>query len=176
MIDSFTTGYLGDGLSYFEFNTANTADLKLYNYFIVIKSNRSEGIYSLVTLPRVTFGDPDQRTDHQLKKTTDNGLSWSNARKTVETTSYTSEQLDASLFKINVTRGYMPSDFIMSEGDKLNIQDMPLENRVINSYPYNESSYLTWGLGRWINNFTVPITSDSFNNFTVFVKYFSVGI
>ncbi|MFX0057120.1 MAG: hypothetical protein ACFE85_01875 [Candidatus Hodarchaeota archaeon] len=167
MIDSFTTGYLGDELSYFEFNTANTVDLKLYNYFIVIKSDSAEKIYSLVSLPRVTFGDPDQITDHQLKKTTDNGQSWSNARKNVETTIYFSEQLDASSFKINVTRGYMPSDFIMSEDDNLNIQDLPIENQTISSYPYNESSYLTWGLGRWNNNLTVPIISDGFNNFKV---------
>jgi len=167
LIDSFTTNYLGDGLSYFEFNSANTTNLKLYNYFIVIKSNSTENIYSLVSLPRVTFGDPDQVTDHQLKKTINDGQSWRNANKSVETTTYVSEQLDASSFAVNVTRGYMPSDFIMSEDDKLNIQDLPLENQIISAYPYNESSYLTWGLGRWNNSFPVPIASDGFNNFKV---------
>ncbi|MFX1408652.1 MAG: hypothetical protein ACFFBW_17005, partial [Promethearchaeota archaeon] len=165
MIDSFNTSYVDDGLSYFEFNTANTTDLKLYNYFIVIKSD-SVNTYSLVSIPRVTYGDPDLVTDHQLKKTLDDGISWSNAKKIV-TMSYTSEQLDASSFKINVTRGYMPSDFIMSADDKLNIQDLPLENQVISEYPYNESSYLTWGKGRWSNSFPIPITSDGFNNFKV---------
>jgi len=170
MIDSFLVNYNeyhGDDLYYFEFNTANTANLPLSNYFIVIKSNRSEIVYRLATLPRLTYGDPDRVVDHQLKTTTNNGTTWNNAIKTVETTSYISEPLDASSFKINVTRGYMPSDFIYSEDDTLNIQDISITNQANTSYPYNESSSLTWGLGQWNNNFTTPITSDGFNNFKI---------
>lgn len=175
-IDSFLlkfNDYHGDNLTYFGFNTANTENLSLDNYFIVIKSNQSDLIYSLVTLPRATFGDPDLlngqpgKVDHQLKRTTDNGTTWTNAKKTVETTSYTSEQLDASPFRLNVTRGYMPSDFYFSEDDTLSIQDIPILNQVNNSFPYNESSSLTWGLGTWNNTFTTPIVSDGFNNFNV---------
>ncbi|MFX1388385.1 MAG: hypothetical protein ACFE9M_14295, partial [Promethearchaeota archaeon] len=33
--------------------------------------------------------------------------------------------------------------------------------------PYNESSYLTWGLGRWNNPFPTAIEDDAFNNFQV---------
>jgi len=170
MIDSFIVkynDYHGDDLFYFEFNPANTANLPLDNYFIVIKSNRTEKIYSLATLPRLTYGDPDRIVNHQLKTTTNNGTTWTNAIKNVETTSYISEQLDASSFKINVTRGYMPSDFEYSEDDTLNIQDMPILNQANSSYPYNESSSLTWGLGQWNNTFTTPITSDGFNNFKI---------
>jgi len=175
-IDSFVLNfddYHGDNLAYFEFNTANTGDLPLDNYFIVIKSDQSELIHSLVTLPRATYGDPDLlngqqgKVDHQLKRTNDDGLIWTNAKKTVETTSYTSEQLDASPFKLNVTRGYMPSDFYFSQDDTLNIQEIPILNQVNNSFPYNESSSLTWGLGTWNNTFTTPIVSDGFNNFNI---------
>jgi len=57
LIDSFVISYSGDELSYFSFNTDNTKDFELYNYFIVIISNISELIYSLVTLPWTNFGD-----------------------------------------------------------------------------------------------------------------------
>ena len=170
MIDSITvSNYFGDNLTYFKFNTANTLDLKLYNYFIVIKSNRSEDIYSLVTLPRSVFGDPDNQDypDHQLR-ISDNGQDWKLARKTVPSLDpYVSERLDASSFKINVTRGYMPSDFWKSEDDNLNIQNITIEDQVDSSAPYNVSSYLTWGLGQWKNNFTVPISAVPLSNFRV---------
>ena len=45
LIDSIIVGfneYHGDSLAYFEFNPANTQNLKLYNYFVVIKSNRTD--------------------------------------------------------------------------------------------------------------------------------------
>ena len=113
-IDSFLlkyNDYHGDSLHYFSFNTVNTQNLPLYNYFIVIKSNRSTAYHSLVSIPRSTFGDPDARIDHELRTSSNAGASWNVARKVV-TGTYTSENLDADLFKINVTRGYMPSDFI----------------------------------------------------------------
>ncbi|MFW9772836.1 MAG: hypothetical protein ACFFEO_11830 [Candidatus Thorarchaeota archaeon] len=169
MIDSFIiSNYNGDNLTYFAFNTANTIDLKLFNYFIVIKSNRSENLYSLATLPRFTFGDPDNQVDHQLRITTNNGVSWDIARKTVPSAiPYLSEHLDSSSFKINVTRGYMPSDFWESEEDNLNIQDMPIENQIDNSGPYADSSYLTWGLGQWAHEFTTHISAVPPNDFRI---------
>jgi len=161
-IDSLTLDYAayhGDNLTYFGFNIPSTSNMILYNYFIVIKSNNSKLVYSLVTLPRENFGDPDTTVEHQLKLSTDNGTSWSNAMKYVDV-SYNSELLDASSFKINVTRGYMPSDFIISEDDKLNIQDIPIENKVIDTGAYATSSKLTWGIGQWNNNFITPMTSN----------------
>ncbi|MCK4688600.1 MAG: hypothetical protein KAT66_10750, partial [Candidatus Lokiarchaeota archaeon] len=77
LIDSFVISYSGDNLSYFPFNTDNTKDLELYNYFIVIKSNISNPIYTLVTLPWTNFGD--DRTEHQLKTTENDGYTWKNA-------------------------------------------------------------------------------------------------
>jgi len=168
-IDSFTLDYAayhGDNLTYFGFNLSNTANMILYNYFIVIKSNNSNLVYSLVTLPRETFGDPDTTLEHQLKMSSDNGTSWINARKYVDVT-YTSESLDASSFKLNVTRGYMPSDFMMSEVDKLNIQDIPIENQVFNTGIYATSSSLTWGKGRWNNNFNPIITSNPQHDYQI---------
>ncbi|MFX1267975.1 MAG: hypothetical protein ACFFAK_08440, partial [Promethearchaeota archaeon] len=165
MIDSIAiSGYNEDNLTYFKFNRANTLNLKLYNYFIVIKSNRPEKVYSLVTIPRFTFGDPNNNVDHQLR-VSDNGIVWNIARKTVPSLfPYISERLDASSFRINVTRGYMPSDFWNSEDDNLNIQNITIEDQVDSSAPYNVSSYLTWGLGQWKNDFTVPISAIPPNN------------
>jgi len=168
MIDSIAIlGYNEDNLTYFKFNRANTLDLKLYNYFIVIKSNRPEKVYSLVTIPRFTFGDPDNNVDHQLR-VSDNGLVWNIARKTVPSLfPYISERLDATSFRINVTRGYMPSDFWNSEDDNLNIKNITIEDQEDRTAPYNVSSYLAWGLGQWKNNLIVPISAIPPNNFRV---------
>ena len=171
LIDSIivkSNEFNGDTLNYFAFNTTNTSQLPLYNYLIIIKSNNSNTVYSLETIPRSTFGDPDARIDHQLLATSNNGSNWNLASISIPT-SYTTETLDAALFKIGVTRGYMPSDFTNPEDeeDTLKIQDLPIENVVITSYPYNESSALTWGLGQWYHNFTTPIIDNAFNNFVV---------
>jgi hypothetical protein len=158
--------YHGDSLSYFEFNTANTQNLGLSNYFIVIKSNRSDNVFSLVTIPRQTYGDPDSNVDHQLRTSSNNGTTWNVARKQVTTTTtpYNSEILDAAAFKLNVTRAYMPSDFTnpSDSQDTLKIQDIPIINQINNTAPYD-----TWGLGQWDHNFTTPITNNSLNNFQI---------
>jgi len=164
LIDSILiSDYHGDSLSYFEFNQATTQNLKLYNYFIVIKSNQDK-TFSLVTLPTQTFGDPDSQVDHQLRTTNDIGSTWNVAKKQV-TPSYESEELDATAFKLNVTRGYMPSDFINPDDnqDTLRIQDISIVDQIISDPPYDVSSSLTWGLGQWNNNFTVEIESISNN-------------
>ena len=167
MIDTKLIDYLEDKLTYFQFNIINTRNLNLYNYFIVIKSTNSDEVYSLVTLPWFDYGDA--KTEHQLKTTSNDGNNWINAKKVIQTTAlpYTSGQLDASSFMLNVTRGYMPSDFIVNDNQTLRIQNMALENVIINSYPYNESSFLTWGLGRWTYNFSTPIEDDLSNKFRV---------
>jgi hypothetical protein len=155
--------YHGDNLFYFSFNNLFTSNLNLYNYFIVIYSNRSEIIHSLVTLPRETFGDPDKRVDQQLKTSTNGGTTWKNAVKQV-TVAYTSEELDASSFALNVTRGYMPSDFIAATGDDVNIENIPINNQVITN---PSSSSLTWGLGRWNNELTTFIENNTQHDFRV---------
>ena len=173
LIDSIIinyNNYHGDSLSYFEFNQANTSNLKLYNYFIVIKSNQSDKIFSLVTLPRLTFGDPNSTVDHQLRTTNDDGQTWDIATKQVQSTPlYNSEKLDAAAFKLNVTRGYMPSDFINPDNsqDTLKIQDIPIENQINSDPPYDVSSSLTWGLGQWKNNFTTEIVNNSLHDFQI---------
>ncbi|GAH30282.1 unnamed protein product, partial [marine sediment metagenome] len=100
------------------------------------------------------------QVDHQLRTTNDDGLTWSVAKKEV-TPAYESEELDATAFKLNVTRGYMPSDFINPDDnqDTLRIQDISIEDQIISEPPYDVSSSLTWGLGQWNNNFTVEIES-----------------
>ena len=147
--------HTADKLFYFELNKAN---LNLSNYFIVIKSNNSKEVYSLVTLPFDEYGD-DLRTEHQLKTTEDDGGLWKNAIKNIDS-AYISRQLDASSFKLNVTRGYKPSDFIINNTQTLKIQDLPIVDVSIDTYPYNESSHLEWGKGRWHHNFTTPIEDD----------------
>lgn len=171
LIDSITVKsneFNPDTLNYFAFNTANTNGLSLYNYLIVIKSNNSYTAYSLVALPQSTFGDPDEAIDHQLLATTNDGSNWDSTSISVPT-SYTSETLDAALFKVEVTRGHMPSDFTNSEDeeDTLRIQDLPIEDLEINSFPYNDSSSLKWGIGQWHHNFTTPIIDNVSNDFVV---------
>lgn len=174
MLDSQLISYTGDNITYIEFNTLNTGKLNLSNYFIVIKSTNSKEVYSLVTLPWFDFGD-EGRTEHKLITTEDNGINWKNARKTVELDNpffpYTSGQLDASSFTLNVTRGYMPSDFIYNDNKTLRIQNIPLEDLEIRSYPYNESSYLKWGLGQWNNSFSPAIEDNPANQFQVYLNW-----
>jgi len=80
LIDTKNFTYLGDGITYFEFNLENTSDLSFYNYFIVIKSNASSGTYSLVTIAgKPDSGDNDD-IDHQLRMTSDGGNSWAFAK------------------------------------------------------------------------------------------------
>ncbi len=171
LIDSKIIDYHGDSLSYFDFNLANTQNLELNNYFIVIKSNQSEQVFSLVTIPQQTYGDTDSWVDHQLRTSNNNGTTWNVATNIVPSipTPYTSETLDAAAFKLNVTRAYMPSDFTnpSDSQDTLKIQDIPILNQINNSAPYDTSSSLTWGLGQWDYNFTTPITNNSLNNFQI---------
>jgi len=173
LIDSMIVGfdeYHGDSLAYFEFDPIETQNLKLYNYFVVIKSNRTEEIYSLVTIPRQTYGDPDNHVDHQLITSDNGGSTWKIAKKQIPSLPLgLSEQLDAATFKVNVTRAYMPSDFTnpYDSEDTLKIQDIPLNNMSISDPPYDVSSSLIWGLGQWDNNFSIEIVNDSFYNFPV---------
>jgi len=53
--------YSGDNYTYFEFDKSKTDNLNRYNYYIVVTSNVSSGVYSLVTLPsRIwDYGDTD---------------------------------------------------------------------------------------------------------------------
>jgi len=168
-IYSTTLKYSGDQLTYFKFNNSKTANLSLYNYFIVIKSNVSELIYSLTALPYSQFGD--DKTEHQLK-TKKKGSSWENAKKRIDTYGssnyYDSFQLDASGFKINVTRGYMVSDFNVNGTDTLKIQGVPISSWKVSDYPYNESSSLTWGLGKLEDfDFPNPIQNSPQLNFKI---------
>lgn len=165
MIDSIIVNYTSDKLSYFAFNIDNTTQLNVSNYFIIIKSNSSSDVYRLVTIPYLDYGD-DRQTEHQLKTTLDKGISWSNAKKTISP-SYDSTQLDASSFKLNVTRGYMPLDFIVNGTNTLRIQNLTINNQIISIFPYNESSYLTWGFGQWNYNFTTPLGDNGTNKFRV---------
>ncbi len=160
MIDSILVNYTGDKHQYFNFTISNTTNLNVSNYFIVIKSNSSKVIYSLVTLPDNEYGDIT--CDHQLITTVNEGVNWEKAIHSV----YPSGELDASLFKLNVTRGYMPSDFI-NGSDTLNIENIAIINRWVSTSPYNESSFLEWGLGQWNYNFITPIEDTPFNDFQI---------
>ena len=162
-IDSFILTYdefHGDGVNYFAFNTINTANLSLYNYYIIIKSNVTEPVYKLVTVPKYTYGDGIM--DHNLKESNDYGSNWNNAKIMVG--SHDSKQLDASSFKINVTRGYMPSDFNINATESLVIQNISLIDVTLPNYV---SSPLQWGIGRWNDFLIIPIKKDNYNNYVI---------
>ena len=163
LIDNIMVPYLADNLSYFEFNLENTTDLSYFNYFIVIKSDAPEGVYSLVTIPFNEFGDPEGDTEQQLKTYNDVD-GWVNAVTNIG--GYTTGQLDASSFKLNITRGYFPSDF----NGNLTIQDIGLQNKDIEFYPFvnNDNIYKDeWGKATWSNDFTNTIPGDLNNDFQV---------
>ncbi len=151
------TLYNADEITYFEFdNITAISNLGLYNYFIVIKSNCSENIYSLVTIPEENYGD--KVTDHQLRRSIDGGYNWIIVRSDEKGNTI----LDASSFKINVTRGYKPEDFV----NGLKIDGMNIIG-VSNDWKYPNSSPLQWGLGRWENYFTNPVKSNLNNLFQI---------
>jgi len=162
-IDNILVKYSNDNLSYFKFNLSNTSNLILYNYFIVIKSNSSKNIFSLVTIPcDGTYGD--SKTEHQLKNTTDCGKNWTNAKGIFD-----SDQLDASSFKLNVTRGYMPSDFLVNSLITLKVDNVSLVNQKIEASPYNGSidDAWEWGKGRWNNDFSEAVKDGIDDKFRV---------
>ncbi|TFG00081.1 MAG: hypothetical protein EU540_05745, partial [Promethearchaeota archaeon] len=177
--------YHGDELFYFDFNSSKTNNLTLYNYFIVIKSNSSDpDIYSLVTLPATTYGDGIN--DHVLKITTDNGDTWNRARSYLSTEAQDQRPLDASQFILNVTRGYIPvtrgiipSDFIISGTNTLRIQNITFDTFKKNyewdllywitgqTAEQRDSPVLTWGWGRWSYDFNPSIGIYRDNKFRV---------
>ena len=117
-----------------------------------------------MTLPRGQYGDGTEPSDHQLKNGTVASDTWDLAFSDISIRAQTAGFLDASQFKLNVTRGYMPSDF----NNSLKIHDEFVQN-----YPQtipNEPT-LTWGLGSWTNNFTNPIGSNPSNDFQIYLTW-----
>ncbi len=154
--------YTGDILTYFEFDRSETDNLTRYNYFIVIKSDSAEDIFRLVTIPKSETFYGDNEVDHQLKTTGDLGINWQNARSPIYPPG---DQLDASSFTLNITRGYMPSDFEIDGEKTLQVENEEfIDDRVI---PYTNSPDLTWGLGQYNYDFTNPIEINGLGNFRV---------
>jgi len=151
------TNYDKDTLFYFEFDNSQTNNLNRSNYFIIINSNRPEAVYSIVTIPLGDWGDESEK-DHYFLQTNDQGNSWSEARSPLpgEPSTY---PLDVSQFKLDITRGYITSDFNSS----LKIQEKKIKSF---SIPFSGAPDLEWGLGKWDNSFTYPIGSES-NNFQI---------
>ncbi|MFW9898206.1 MAG: hypothetical protein ACFFDO_02980 [Candidatus Thorarchaeota archaeon] len=161
--------YNGDELFYFKFDSSFTFNLTRYNYFIVIKSNQSdEGIYNLVCNTRGIYGDVseiNQNIDHLTLLSNNSGVDWNLG---ISSKSPNLQQLDASQFKLNITRGYIPSDFQIEGVDTLMIQKNAILPYTIT---YNEAPILTWGLGQWNHDFNPSlepfISSGNFRvNFT----------
>ncbi len=147
------SNYSGDEIKFVSFNnTINTKNLPLSNYFVVISSNTTDEIYSLVCIPQTGSYSDNSQVEHILLT---GSLSLGN---------WVYEDYDASGFKINVTRGYMPSDFETDGFINLTIDNIPLEDReIINNDKSNEK----WGLGKWTHNFSSYVSSDELSNFNV---------
>ncbi len=155
--------YHDDDLTYFEFDTANTNNLNGSIYYIVIKSNVSSGVYSLVTLHTGGYGDNE--VDHQIEISEDNGNSWNIARSKLNTRALNTIYLDAHLFKLNVTRAYMPSDFEIDTQKTLQVENEEYLNNF--KIEYSDSPNLEWGFGIWNYSFANPIKINALNNFRV---------
>ncbi len=164
LIDSFELlNYVNDSIINFSFDTLKT-NLTVSNYFIIIKSNISTDAFYLMTLPKTApypqGCDPDDLNDHLLLKTEDNGSSWVKVYKD------TYWFFDASPFIINVTRGWMPNDIL-----NITFENKTLSNMEINTYPYNESSTYTWGLGNWTGEFEEPINTSNGARFEITLNW-----
>lgn len=164
MINSFNvTGYINDTIIHFNFTTPIT-NLNVSNYFIVIKSNISTDAFHLVILPQTAPPlqgcDPDGKNNHLLLKTENDGFSWVKVYKD------TYWFFDASPFIINVTRGWMPNDIL-----NITFENKTLSNMEINTYPYNESSTYTWGLGKWMGVFEEPINTSNGARFEITLNW-----
>ncbi|GAH08583.1 unnamed protein product, partial [marine sediment metagenome] len=147
---------------YFDFD--NPKGLNVSNYFIEIKSNISTDAFHLMTLPQTappTQGcDPDDKNNHLLLKTENDGLSW------VKVYEESYHFFDASPFIINVTRGWMPNDIL-----NITLENKTLSNMEISTYPYNESSTYTWGLGKWMGEFEEPINTSNGVKFEITLNW-----
>lgn len=143
--------YKEDKLYYFDL--PDSSNLLLYNYFVVIKSNISDPIYNLVCIPQQTGNNYGDKEIDQILL---NG--------TIATDTWTYQNFDASSFKINVTRGYMPSDFETDSFINLTIDNIPFENRIIQNQNKSDEE---WGLGQWKNSFSNYIKSNGTPEFQV---------
>ncbi|MBA7505103.1 hypothetical protein ES706_03766 [subsurface metagenome] len=164
LFDSFNvTGYINDMIIHFNFTTPIT-NLNVSNYFIVIKSNISTDAFHLMILPQTAPPlqgcDPDGLNNHLLLKTEDNGYSWVKVYKS------TYWWFDASPFIINVTRGWIPNDIL-----NITLENKTLSNMEISTYPYNQSSTYTWGLGNWTGEFEEPINSSNGAKFEITLNW-----
>jgi len=159
------TGFEKDEYYYFSFDSTETSNLNRYNYFIVIKSNSSDDdIYRIVCIPQGVHGDGDEDEDveHLFMQSSNGGLDWTLAEFNINDYAIDLKELDVSQFKLNVTRGYMPSDFIFNNEKTLRIQNITVDNvkdlmEDITglSYIARDEVNLTWGVGRW-NHFFTP--------------------
>jgi hypothetical protein len=141
--------YKEDMLYYFDLT--DSSNLPIDNYFVVITSNISDPIYKLVCIPQGSnFGD------NNIEHIVLNG--------TIATDSWTYQDYDASSFKINVTRGYMPSDFETDSFINLTIDGKSFENRVISNENKSDEE---WGLGKWAHSFSTFVESDGSSIFKV---------
>ncbi len=155
--------YTDDSIVNFSFTTPIT-NLNVSNYFFIIKSNISTDAFHLMILPQTAPPlqgcDPDGLNNHLLLKTEDNGSSW------VKVYEGSYHFFDASPFIINVTRGWMPNDIL-----DITFENKTLSNMEISTYPYNESSTYTWGLGKWTGVFEEPINTSNGARFEITLNW-----
>ncbi|MFX0070956.1 MAG: hypothetical protein ACFFAO_07695, partial [Candidatus Hermodarchaeota archaeon] len=147
------SGYVNDDWQYFDI--PDQVGQSRGNYFIMIKSNTttSQNVYSLVCLTSNIYGDGNDKIDHQIKVSIDNGNTWN-----LDTISYDA-YLDAHKFQLNVTRNYIPADFEVDGERTLRFDNEELiedYKKVLGNEPHQE-----WGLGLWNNSFVNPIASSS---------------
>jgi len=159
------TDFIPDDLNYFDF--PDTVTLDSYNYFLVLGTNNTLDAYRLVVYPS-TGGDGDNEHVLEVK----DGGSWWIANIT-RGAQY--RRLDASSFTLNVTRGFMPSDFIINTNKTLRIQNIPLNNNKEASFPYIDANIYQWGLGSWNAYFPNLIPNDGSIEYLVSLTWNKTG-
>lgn len=161
--------YNRDNLSYF--TLPSPLSLPTGNYFLVLNSSKVSGTrYSLVTLaqddddlkPWFTFSSraPDLKRVHTLAFSNNNGVRWN---PVMNQSYYGSRfhEVNAAPFKVQLTRGLVPSDLNMT------INGTMIKNWTMNpNLPYSVSNF-EWGRGNWsqTNNLAIAATGSTIKTY-----------
>ncbi|MBD3215068.1 MAG: hypothetical protein GF311_20845 [Candidatus Lokiarchaeota archaeon] len=156
---------VSDNLAYYPFPDTS---LEPFNYFIVLTTNNSLNAYSLIA--HWNNEGEGETNEHLLEM--DIGDGWELAQRSISGGGQ-SNDFDASSFTVNVTRGYMPTDFEVDSNKTLRIQNIPLNDTREVSFIY--SSIYQWGVGSWDAEFPNPVYDGADDDFDIALTWNQSG-
>jgi hypothetical protein len=159
------TDVVADSLAYYDFPDTT---LEPFNYFIVLSTNNSLNAYSLIA----HWNDEGEGENNEHLLEMDIGDGWELAERSISGGGQ-SNDFDASSFTLNVTRGYMPTDFEVDSNRTLRIQNIPLNDTKEESFIYQ--NIYQWGVGSWDAEFPNPIYDGADDDFDVTLMWNQSG-